>query len=254
VRARSSACGTLNRELTELETLENSSASDILQWAVRTYGNAFGISNSFQKEDMVLVDLASRAGGSFRIFTLDTGRLHDETYQMMEKVRERYGIAVEPTFPEREAVERMVAEHGPNLFYGSVAARKMCCEIRKVKPLERKLASFEAWATGLRREQTQARADIRKIEHAGGRLKLNPLADWTSAQVEEYTRANSVPVHPLYARGFASIGCAPCTRAIQPGESERAGRWWWEQGGPLECGIHFAPDGSVIRDAAAKDA
>ena len=122
----------------------------------------------------------------------------------------------------------------------------MCCEVRKVRPLERKLAEFRAWATGLRREQTQARAGIGKVEESGGRLKLNPLADWSSAQVEEYTRAHGVPVHPLYARGFASIGCAPCTRAVEPGEPERAGRWWWEQG-VRECGIHFTPDGSVRR-------
>lgn len=225
-----------------------------MAWAVRTFGNSFGISNSFQKEDMILVDLASRAGGPFRVFTLDTGRLHEETYRMMKTVRERYGIAVEATFPDRDAVERMTVERGPNLFYGSVEARKLCCEVRKVRPLERKLAEFRAWATGLRREQTQARADIRKVEEAAGRIKLNPLADWTGAQVEEYTRAHDVPVHPLYARGFASIGCAPCTRAIEAGESERAGRWWWEQGGPRECGIHFAPDGSVSRSAPAKDA
>ena len=233
----------------DFQKLEACPAAELVSWAVTTYGNSFGISNSFQKEDMVLVDLASRAGGLFRIFTLDTGRLHEETYRMMETVRERYGIAVEPTFPDRDEVERMVAAHGPNLFYGSVDARKMCCEIRKVHPLERKLAEFRAWATGLRREQTQARAGIRKVEETGGRIKLNPLADWTSVQVEEYTKANRVPVHPLYARGFASIGCAPCTRAIEPGEPERAGRWWWEEGGPRECGIHFAPDGSVRRDA-----
>ena len=235
----------------DLQQLESLSAGELVSWAVNTYGTGFGISNSFQKEDMLLVDLASRAGVAFRIFTLDTGRLHEETYRMMETVRERYGIRVEPAFPDRAEVERMVAEHGPNLFYGSVEARKMCCEVRKVRPLERKLAEFRAWATGLRREQTQARAGIHKVEEIAGRLKLNPLADWTSAQVEEYTHAHQIPVHPLYARGFASIGCAPCTRAIEPGEPERAGRWWWEQGGPRECGIHFAPDGSVRRNVPA---
>ena len=242
------------RRLIDYEKLEASQGADLVSWAVKTYGNGFAISNSFQKEDMVLVDLASRAGGAFRIFTLDTGRLHEETYQMMETVRERYGVRVEPAFPDRAEVERMVSERGPNLFYGSVEARKLCCEVRKVRPLERKLAEFQAWATGLRREQTQARAGIRKVEEAGGRIKLNPLADWTSAQVEEYTRTHHVPVHPLYARGFPSIGCAPCTRAVQPGESERAGRWWWEQGGPRECGIHFTPDGTVQRlTPATKD-
>ncbi len=241
--------------LTDFEKLEASPAAEIVLWAVNRFGNSFGISNSFQKEDMVLVDLASRAGGPFRIFTLDTGRLYEETYRMMETVRERYGVAVELAFPDRVEVERMTAEHGPNLFYASIEARKLCCEVRKVKPLERKLAELRAWATGLRREQTQARAAIRKIEKTGGRLKLNPLADWTHGQVEEYTRQHQVPVHPLYALGFASIGCAPCTRAIQPGESERAGRWWWEQGGPRECGIHFSPDGKAVRgEPAAKNA
>jgi thioredoxin-dependent adenylylsulfate APS reductase len=236
--------------LTDLQELESYPAVELVSWAVRTYGNSFAISNSFQKEDMILVDLAAQAGGLFRIFTLDTGRVHEETYQMMETVRTRYGIRVEPTFPDRDEVERMVAEHGPNLFYGSIEARKMCCEVRKVRPLERKLAEFRAWATGLRREQTQARAGIRKGEEASGRLKLNPLADWTGAQVEEYTAAHGVPVHPLYSRGYTSIGCAPCTRAIEPGEPERAGRWWWEQGGAQECGIHFSPDGTLRRGAA----
>jgi len=237
--------------LNDLQQLETLPATELVGWAVKTHGTQFGISNSFQKEDMVLVDLASRAGGPFRIFTLDTGRLHEETYQMIETVRERYGVRVEPTFPDREEVERMVAERGPNLFYGSVEARKLCCEVRKVRPLERKLVEFRAWATGLRREQTQARAGIRKVEEVAGRIKLNPLADWTLAEVEEYTRVHQVPVHPLYGRGFPSIGCAPCTRAIEPGEPERAGRWWWEQGGPRECGIHFSPDGSVRRETPA---
>lgn len=240
--------------LTDLEKGEASSAAEIVTWAVNTFGTSFAISNSFQKEDMILVDLASRVGGPFRVFTLDTGRLHEETYQMVETVRERYGIAVELTFPDRSEVERMTAERGPNLFYGSLEARQLCCAVRKVRPLERKLAEFRAWATGLRREQTEARAAVRKIEEMDGRVKINPLADWTQAQVEEYTRHQQVPVHPLYARGFPSIGCAPCTRAIQPGESERAGRWWWEQGGPRECGIHFSPDGRVGRgEPAAKN-
>ena len=236
--------------LTDLQSLENFSASEIVAWAVTTFGNEFAISNSFQKEDMILVDLASRAGGPFRVFTLDTGRVHEETYQMMEAVRQRYGVAVEPAFPDRAEVEEMIAARGPNLFYGSIEARKLCCEVRKVHPLERKLAEFRAWATGLRREQTEARSAIRKVEETGGRIKLNPLADWTRAQVEEYTREHQVPVHPLYARGFASIGCAPCTRAIEEGESERAGRWWWEQGGARECGIHFAADGKVVHGGA----
>ena len=131
--------------MTDLKELESYPAAELISWAVRTHGESFAISNSFQKEDMILVDLASRAGGKFRIFTLDTGRLHEETYQMMETVRERYGIGVEPAFPDRDEVERMVAGQGPNLFYGSIEARKLCCEIRKVHPLERKLAEFQVY-------------------------------------------------------------------------------------------------------------
>jgi len=195
---------------------------------------------------MILVDLASRVTPRVRVFTLDTGRLPEETYRMMEDVRQRYGIPVETVFPDPEEIESMVAQHGPNLFYQSPEARHMCCDARKTRPLARKLRELQAWATGLRREQSATRARVRKFEEAEGLVKLSPLADWSAAQVEEYTRAHGLPVHPLYARGYASIGCAPCTRAIQPGEDERAGRWWWEQG-HKECGIHFSEDGSVRR-------
>jgi phosphoadenosine phosphosulfate reductase len=145
----------------------------------------------------------------------------------------------------------MVAAHGPNLFYTSTEARHMCCDARKTRPLGRKLRELRAWATGLRREQSTSRSHVPRVEESEGRIKLNPLADWTAAQVAEYTSERNLPVHPLYARGFASIGCAPCTRPIQLGEDERAGRWWWEQG-QKECGIHFAEDGSVRRDVLAE--
>ena len=196
---------------------------------------------------MVLVDLAAHASAKFRVFTLDTGRLHEETYQMMEEVRRRYGIVVETVFPDHLEVERMVAQNGPNLFYLSTEFRHLCCDTRKTRPLGRKLQELRAWATGLRRQQSATRSHIPKVEEAGGIVKLSPLADWTTAQVEEYTKKHGLPVHPLYSRGYASIGCAPCTRAIQPGEDERAGRWWWEHSNK-ECGIHFAEDGSVRRD------
>lgn len=197
---------------------------------------------------MVIVDLACRiAGSACRVFTLDTGRLPEETYQMMETVRERYGIAIETVAPLPEDLQPMVASHGPNLFYESPELRGLCCEVRKVRPLERKLRELKAWAAGLRREQSDTRAAIRKAEEIEGRVRVCPLADWSSAQVERYIHENRVPVHPLYARGYASIGCGPCTRAIQPGEDERAGRWWWEQQGRKECGIHFAANGMVER-------
>ena len=228
---------------------EAASASDILSWTIDTFGDSFAIATSFQKEGMVILDIASRISPAVRVFTLDTGRLPDETYLMMETVRQRYGIPVEIIFPERDDVEQLVAIHGPNLFYSSLPARKRCCDVRKVRPLERKLETLKAWATGLRREQAETRAAVPKVDpDATGRLKICPLADWDAARVEEYIEKHDVPVHPLYARGYTSIGCAPCTRAVQPGESERAGRWWWEEDAKKECGIHFAPDGSVMRD------
>jgi phosphoadenylyl-sulfate reductase (thioredoxin) len=226
-----------------------------------TYREDFAIACSFQKEDLVIADIAARvagevhpldgpgATGKFRLFTLDTGRLHEETYQMVEEVRRRYGITVETVFPDREEVERMVAAHGPNLFYISQEARHLCCDTRKARPLARKLAGLRAWATGLRREQSSTRSQIPKVEEINGIVKLSPLADWTASQVDEYMGEHALPSHPLYARGFTSIGCAPCTRAIQPGEDERAGRWWWEQSNK-ECGIHFASDGTLRRDLA----
>jgi adenylyl-sulfate kinase len=239
--------------LDNLARFEAASAADILSWAIETFGDSLAIATSFQKEGMVILDLASRISSAVRVFTLDTGRLPDETYRMMETVRQRYGIPVEIIFPERDDVEQLVAFHGPNLFYSSVPARQRCCDVRKVRPLERKLATLKAWATGLRRDQAETRADVPKVERGlAGPLKICPLADWSAGDVEEYTALHDVPVHPLYARGYTSIGCAPCTRAIQAGESGRAGRWWWEEDAKKECGIHFAADGSVARDILAE--
>lgn len=227
-------------------------ASDILSWAIDTFGEHFAIATSFQQEGMVILDLAQRIHPKIRVFTLDTGRLPDETYRMMETVHQRYGIRVESVPPDAAEVSDLVTIHGPNLFYSGVPERQRCCEIRKVRPLERKLATLQAWATGLRREQSETRASVAKVELGpGGRVKIAPLADWTAAQVEGYTQEHGVPVHPLYALGYASIGCAPCTRAIQPGENERAGRWWWEEDAKKECGIHFAPDGTITRATPA---
>jgi len=196
---------------------------------------------------MVVIDLVSRLTPHPRVFTLDTGRLPEETYQMMDRVRKHYGVPIELVFPDREQVERMVSRFGPNLFLESVECREMCCEMRKVRPLERKLETLRAWATGLRREQADTRTRIAKAEMVDGRMKISPLADWTAAQVDDYVSAHDVPLHPLYEHGYASIGFAPCTRPIMPGEPARAGRWWWEQDTKKECGIHFALDGSVRR-------
>ncbi len=227
--------------------LETASAAEVLQWTIAEFGKSFAIATSFQKEGMVVIDLAVRIDPGVRIFTLDTGRIPRETREMIETVQSRYGSAVEAVLPDAEEVDRIVREHGTDLFYQSVDLRKLCCEIRKVRPLTQKLKGLRAWATGLRRSQSADRSRIGKLEEVDGRVKINPLADWSAEDVERYIREHDVPVHPLYASGYRSIGCEPCTRPVQPGEDERAGRWWWEQDTAKECGIHFAPDGSLTR-------
>jgi phosphoadenosine phosphosulfate reductase len=227
--------------------LEGLSASAVISWAISEFGDSFAIATSFQKEGMAIVDLAARVAPRVRVFTLDTGRLPEATYHMMEMVRQRYGINIEVVCPDAGEVEAMVSAHGANLFYRSVEERQQCCEVRKVRPLRRKLETLQAWATGLRREQSETRAGVPKVEIVEGRVKICPLADWSAAQVESYLRENSVPVHPLYQSGYTSIGCEPCTRAVEAGDPERAGRWWWEQDNNKECGIHFAADGLVLR-------
>jgi phosphoadenosine phosphosulfate reductase len=220
-------------QLRQIERLEQSSAQELLKWAVSEFGSSLAIATAFQLEGMVIVDLAARISPHVRVLTLDTGRLPEETYRMIETVRDRYGIAVETV--------------APDLFHREVALRNLCCQIRKVRPLERALSGLSAWVTGLRRDQNDSRVDVRKVEEIEGKLKLNPLADWTAGQVSDYIRQHDVPVHPLYAAGYSSIGCAPCTRAVQPGEDARAGRWWWEQDAAKECGIHFSPEGKAER-------
>ena len=225
----------------------SSTPQELLRWAIEEFGSSFAITTSFQKEGMVIVDMAARIDRHVRVITLDTGRLPEETYSMMETVHERYGIRVEAIAPLKEEVEAMTRLHGPNLFYREDSLRKLCCEIRKVRPMDAILQGLKAWAVGLRRSQSESRAGVQEKELVDGRYKLSPLAAWTREQVEEYIEANAVPVHPLYARGYTSIGCAPCTRAIEPGEDERAGRWWWELDAAKECGLHVAPDGRIRR-------
>lgn len=227
--------------------IQSQTAQQILAWAIETYGDEFAISTSFQKEGMAVLDMAARISPNVRVFTLDTGRLPDETHQMIEMVRERYGIAPEIVHPDAEEVRSMVKQRGGDLFYESVEGRRLCCDVRKVRPLARKLATLRAWATGIRREQSSTRAHTPRIALDAAPVKINPIADWTAAQVECYTRRNAVPVHPLYARGYTSIGCEPCTRATLPGEDPRAGRWWWETDAPKECGIHISLDGIARR-------
>jgi len=213
----------------------------VIRWALERWHPRLAICTSFQAEGMVILDMAWRINPAVRVFTVDTGRLPPETYDLIQKVRARYGIRVEVYFPDAQQVEAMVNRYGPNLFYHAVEARLLCCKVRKVEPVRRVLSGLDAWITGLRREQWASRAGIRKIEidhDHGGLAKISPLADWTHDEVWEYLRANQVPYHPLYDQGYTSIGCAPCTRPIQPGEDLRAGRWWWEKNAPKECGIH----------------
>jgi thioredoxin-dependent adenylylsulfate APS reductase len=175
------------------------------------------------------------------VFTLDTGRLNQETYDCMDAIRERYGIQIEVFFPDSNGVEEMVRENGLNLFYNSVELRKLCCGVRKVEPLNRALKGLDAWMTGLRREQAVTRADVRRIEldeDHGNIIKINPLVDWSYGDVWDYIRRKSVPYNRLHKQGYPSIGCAPCTRAVKPGEDLRAGRWWWENPNAKECGLH----------------
>jgi len=223
------------------ERFEHASAREILSWALETFHPRMAISAAGGVDGMAIVDMAWRIDPNVRVFTLDTGRLPPETYELFEEVRERYGIEVECEFPDRAAVEGLVTANGPNLMYRSVDLRVACCEVRKVEPLKRKLATLDAWVAGLRRDQWRTRKRIAKVEHDrdhGGIVKVNPLADWSAEDVWDYVRKNDVPYHELFDRGYTSIGCAPCTRSVAPGEPERAGRWWWEQDTDKECGIH----------------
>lgn len=219
---------------------EHWSARRLLGWAVETYGERLALASSFGAEDVVLIDLLGEITPRPRVFTLDTGRLPQETYQLMEEIERRYGLELEVYFPDAQRVEEMVRRHGINLFYQSVELRKLCCHVRKVEPLERALAGLSAWITGLRREQSEYRAALPKLEQeASGRLKINPLADWSTEQVWRYIRRRKLPYNKLHDRNYPSIGCAPCTRAVAPGEHPRAGRWWWENS-HKECGLHLA--------------
>lgn len=197
--------------------------------------------NSFGAEDVVLTDMIAKHSPKIAIFTLDTGRLPEETYRLMEKILDRYGISIQPYFPERQAVEGYIKQHGPNAFYDSIALRKECCGIRKVEPLKRALAGKRAWITGLRREQAPTRRDLQEIEldRDNGLQKINPLLDWTESDVWGYIRQFDVPYNELHDKHYPSIGCGPCTRAIAVGEDIRAGRWWWENPETKECGLHL---------------
>lgn len=232
--------------LKQARELQSQTAEKVLEWAFKTFDDRMALASSFQAEESVLIHLMCQiAGRKARVFTLDTGRLNQETYDCMDALREKYGISIEVYFPDAGAVEKMVRSQGLNLFYHSIENRKLCCGIRKVEPLKRALAGLDAWLTGLRRGQAVTRREIPKLEwdDAHGLAKINPLADWSREQVWEFIRAHKLPYNKLYDQGYAQIGCAPCTRAIRPGEDERAGRWWWESPEQKECGLHIKTSG-----------
>ncbi|HEX5921700.1 MAG TPA: phosphoadenylyl-sulfate reductase [Nitrososphaeraceae archaeon] len=223
--------------------LESKPAREILKWGFKKYKDKMVLGSSFGAEDVVLIDMMCNINRNLtRVFTLDTGRLNQETYDLIDKIRKKYDIKVDVYFPNASDVEEMVAIKGMNLMYESVENRKLCCNLRKVEPLKRALKQFDCWITGLRREQSTTRNKILKIEVDtlnSNIIKLNPLANWTNDEIWKYIRENKVPYNELHDRGYPSIGCEPCTRAIKEGEDPRAGRWWWENDTHKECGLHW---------------
>jgi len=223
------------------EELRGKSAEQIVRWAGEMFGPEIKFANSFGAEDVALMDVIAKVAPSISVFTLDTGRLNDETYEVMENVRCKYtDIPIQVMFPQREKVEGLVREKGVYSFRESVENRRECCAIRKVEPLKRALVDASARMTGLRRDQPVTRTDTEAVEwdEGNGLLKVNPLVDWTNDDVWNYIKTNKVPYNRLHDQGYPSIGCAPCTRAIKPGEDIRAGRWWWENPEYKECGLH----------------
>ena len=223
-------------------SLEGLSAEKLLTWAVGNFHPRLALSASFgAPEGMVLLDMMHRIEPASRVFVLDTGRLHQATFDLIDQVRERYAKPVEVLFPETHRVQEMTRSRGMNLFYESLENRKLCCEIRKVEPMRRMLADLDAFVTGLRRDQSVTRTDTKKAfvdASYNGIVKLNPLADWDSDRVWQYVREHDVPVNRLHRSGYPSVGCEPCTRAIRPGDDPRGGRWWWENEETRECGLH----------------
>ena len=216
------------------------SPTEVLSFFLKHFNGKIALASSLGLEDQVLVEMVTSIDSSTRIFTLDTGRLFPETYDLISTTSSRYKTKIEVFFPESSDVEEMVYEKGINLFYNSIPDRKLCCYVRKLKPLSRALEGLDAWITGLRRDQSVTRTDLEMIEWDENNelLKINPLFNWTEQEVTDYIEAKNIPINPLHKQGFKSIGCQPCTRAVEPGEDVRAGRWWWENPETKECGLH----------------
>jgi phosphoadenosine phosphosulfate reductase len=214
---------------------------DILKWALDNLHPRIAMASSFGAEDVVVIDMMMKINPKSRIFTLDTGRLNQETYDIMDEIRNKYNTNIEVMFPDSNEVEQMVRVNGMNLFYQSMANRKLCCGIRKVHPLKKMLSTVDGWITGLRADQTEVRSGAKRIEidpQHNGIIKVNPIIEWTWEKTWDYIKDNNVPYNKLHDKGYPSIGCEPCTRAIKLGEPLRAGRWWWETDPQKECGLH----------------
>ncbi|HBA88072.1 MAG TPA: phosphoadenylyl-sulfate reductase [Geobacter sp.] len=219
----------------------NASPQDILRLGVAAANGPVKLACSFSLEDVAIIDMAKESGIEIGVFALDTGRLNEETYEVADALTERYGITIDWYFPKHEAVEKLEREKGLFSFRESLENRHECCHIRKVEPLGRALSGLAGWITGMRREHGVTRGDLKSIELDqlnGGILKLNPLLDWSEAQLLAYVNDRRLPQNRLLKQGYRSIGCAPCTRAVQPGEDARSGRWWWENPEHKECGLH----------------
>ena len=230
-------------------------AMETLRWAARTFAGGLTVASSLGAEDQVLVHMIARGELDVPVFTLDTGRMFNESYELMARTQAVLGVTITPFFPDAAEVEAMVAEHGINLFYDSVEQRKRCCGVRKVQPLRRALAGKSAWITGLRRAQSVTRTSLETVEwdEQNGLVKISPLADWSEEDVWKYIREHDVPYNALHDRGFPSIGCASCTRAVERGADPRSGRWWWEHPEHRECGLHSnEPEQPVTRVAVER--
>ncbi len=221
------------------QLLEGLDMAGQLSRLAREFPDQVAFSSSLGPEDQVITDVIARNNIPIRIFTIDTGRLFPETYELLDRTRARYKTRIEVYFPQAEAVQQLLTEKGATSFYESVENRQECCHIRKVEPLNRALQGVKVWVTGIRADQSDNRHTMAIVEWVEKRqlFKFNPLLHWTQSDVRQYASEHNVPLNPLHDKGFVSIGCAPCTRAIEPGEEERAGRWWWEQT-KKECGLH----------------
>ncbi len=227
--------------MSNLPDFTNYKALDLLQWAEENIKGKVGLSCSFSVEDIILIDLWTTINPSPYIFTLDTGRLPQETYDVIEKVREQYKVQVHFFYPHTGEVEKMVNEHGPNLFYRSVELRKLCCAVRKIHPLQRAMKDLSGWICGLRKSQSITRQNLQKVEideQNNHIYKINPLLEWSDTEIWNYVREHNVPYNALHDKGYPSLGCLPCTRPVKEGEDIRAGRWWWENPETKECGLH----------------